>query len=186
MQRRATPQVTEQLKAFPAHAGVTRNTSNRLKKSTFFPTCVGVPHWRGHRSSAIAHSRAVTTPASRRMTPAELRVRLHRLGLSTYDLAEISTWDQSGLARQASGRTGVSARTARRIAELEAEAEAAVKEASGRIVRGEAITVPRPRGPHAAEPHSPGEYPPTWHHAIVARALDRVTDSEPAVIEYDT
>lgn len=119
------------------------------------------------------------------MTSAEFRVRLYGLGLSVYDLASLTGWARTGLARQAAGVEAVSKRTSDKISELEELAEAESTALAQRIARGEAISVQPPRGPHTRS-DTKSALPPEWHYARLRRALYLVPPGAIPRISYPT
>lgn len=104
-------------------------------------------------------------PEARRLTSAEFRLFLHLLGLSPRQFAALAGWDASGIARQATGLTGVSPRTQLKISELLDLANRQLSELQESYLAGASVDVPR------ATDDGANGLPPSWWQAVTARLI---------------
>lgn len=117
------------------------------------------------------------------MTPAELRCLREYLGLPPVWLAAyLGLAQESTLRRMESGRDIVLPRTAERLRELAERTDAEVAKLIAGIERdGRAVVTYRTDADYRA---AGGEFPASWHRAVVSRALDAFEPSERPRLVY--
>ncbi len=98
------------------------------------------------------------------MSGAEMRVALHRLGLTLSAFSKYTGWDSRTLTRQSTGVLRVPDRVEEKIRELEAQAREDLERFNDATENGTPIYLTR-----LNTPQEPGGLPPHWWLAIAAR-----------------
>ena len=101
------------------------------------------------------------------MSGAEMRVALHRLGLTLSAFSKYTGWDSRTLTRQSTGVLPVPDRVEEKIRELEAQAKVELERFNEATEEGIPIFLPR-----LSTSQEPGGLPPHWWLAIAARCQE--------------
>ena len=101
------------------------------------------------------------------MSGAEMRVSLHRLGLTIPAFSKYTGWDSRDLTRQSTGVLRVPDRVEEKIRELERQAAVELERFNAATEDGIPIYLPR-----LNTSQEPGGFPPHWWLAIAARCQE--------------